>query len=172
MVMALAPYFFRTAFWPRYMAAEVTSVSRVTPSTRAAVFSQRSAMAADSSLSAAAQASLTSAKGTSRTSMPISDLMAGAMPGQPPPTARIFDSLIFRRQSSVEQTASASAATLRSPGPGVDERRTAATRAPKSPGAPLLLTFPKAPQAATRSSGREDATKPRLFVFLRRKSAV
>src|SRR4030042_94481 len=51
----MAPCFFNTAFSPRYMAAELMSSSRDTPSTREAVFSQRSATARASSLSAAAR---------------------------------------------------------------------------------------------------------------------
>ena len=104
--------------------------------------------------------------------MPICSRMAGAMPGQLPPTARIFEAFILFRQSPADRQASSSAATAGFPGAGVPARRADATRAPKSAAAPLFFTWAKARQAAMRSSGRDDATNPRLAVLLRRNSAV
>ena len=90
-VIALALCVFSTAFMPRYIAAEVSSVSRETSITSLAFCCHRSATARDSSLSAVFQDSLTSANETRSIGMPAK---GSAGPDSWLRTARIFDCFI------------------------------------------------------------------------------
>ena len=169
MVMAFAPYLLRTAFCPRYMAAEVSRVSRETSSMTAAFFSQRSATARASSLSALAQASFNSAKATRVMGMPMNSPPSPASWSR---TARILEAFIRARHSVGDRTARESLLQASRPDPGVDFTRACAVAATKSAGEPPFRTTSKHRTAAIWSFISEDATNPTLGALLRRNPAV
>ena len=152
------------------MAADFCSVSVLTSVMAAAVFCQRSTMLRTSSLLAASQAALSSAKGTGTTWMPSPSATQGS--SFLPPIAKSFVSLSFRRQSCGDKQATASLWPARSPAAGVRSRRTRAVAAAKSAADPPFWISSKQRAAATRSSMRDEATKPTLDVPWRRKAAV
>src|ERR1035437_5893856 len=157
MVMPIAPCFFRRAFSARYIAADVSSVSRVTPSTFLAACAQRSATARVSSLSACCHASLTSANGMRSTLIPI---ISGAGPEVWSRTARILASFNRRTHSPGARHLTGSAWPANRPARGVLCSRSRAVAATNSEAAPPCFTTWKHFTASTKSFDLRGSDEP------------